>query len=121
LPMIIYWLSVRRVDIVFWSLQAWAAAICPMALLAVTMFDSVYGLNPLILIGSVLGTFLPYLGLVLALGTLIFLLVKANQALADYSLLHYAFGFAKYYLVLVAAHLVGRFYWRYEEKLNWAA
>jgi hypothetical protein len=121
LPMITYWLSVRRVDTVFWSLLAWAAAICPMALLAVTMFDSVCGLNPLILIGSMLSAFLPYLGLVLALGALLFLIVKANQALAGYPLLGYAFGFAKYYLALVAAHLVGRFYWRYEEKLNWAA
>jgi len=92
-----------------------------MALLAVTMFDSVYGLNPLILLGSMLSTFPPYLGLVLALGALLFLIVKTNQALAGDPLLGYAFGFAEYYLALVAAHLVGRFYWRYEEKLNWAA
>ncbi len=121
LPMIIYWLSVRRVDTVFWSLLAWAAALCPIALLAVTMFDSVYGLNPLILIGSVLSTLLPYLGLVSALGALLFLIVKAKLALAGDPLLGYAFGFAEYYLALVAAHLVGRFYWRYETKLNWAA
>jgi hypothetical protein len=121
LPLMIYWLSVRRVDPVFWSLLAWAAALCPMALLAVTMFDSVYGLNPLILVGSVLSTLLPYLGLVLALGALLFALVKAKQALAGYPLLGYAFGFAQCYLALVAAHLIGRFYWRYEEKLNWAA
>lgn len=121
LPMIIYWLSVRRVDAAFWSLLGWAAAICPMTLLAVIMFDSVYGLNPLILIGSVLSTLLPYLVLVLALGALIFAVVKANQALAGDPLRRYAFGFAEYYLALVAAHLVGRFYWRYEERLNWAA
>ena len=120
-PMMIYWLAVRQVDTIFWSLQAWAAVICPMALLAVTMFDSVYGLNPLILLGSMLSTFLPYLGLVLALGALLYPLVLANQALADYPLLHYAFGFVRYYLILVVAHLIGRFYWRYEEKLNWAA
>ena len=121
LPMVVYWLSVRRVDTVFWSLLAWAAVICPMALLAVIMFDSVYGLNPLILIGSVLSTLVPYLVLVSALGALIFATVKANQALAGYPLRRFAFGFAEYYLALVAAHLVGRFYWRYEEKLNWAA
>jgi hypothetical protein len=121
LPMVVYWLSVRQVDTVFWSLLAWAAVICPMALLAVIMFDSVYGLNPLILIGSMLSTLLPYLVLVSALGALIFAIVKANQALAGYPLRRYAFGFAEYYLALVAAHLVGRFYWRYEEKLNWAA
>ncbi len=121
LPLMIYWLSVRQVDVVFWSLLGWAAAICPMGLLAVVMFDSVYGLNPFILNGSVLSTLAPYLGLVLALGALIFATVKANQALAGYALQRYVFGFAEYYLALVAAHLVGRFYWRYEEKLNWAA
>jgi len=119
LPMMVYWLTVRQIDTVFWSLLAWAAALCPMTLLAVTMFDSVYGLNPLILLGSVLSTLLPYLGLVLALGAMIFLIVKANQALAGNPLHRYAFSFAEYCLALVAAHLVGRFYWRCEEKLNW--
>ena len=120
LPMMIYWLTVRQVDTIFWTLLAWAAVIWPMALLAVVMFDSVCGLNPLILVGSMLSTLLPYLGLVLALGTLQFLYIIANRALAEDPLLHYAFSLTRYYLALVAAHLVGRFYWRYEEKLNWA-
>ncbi len=120
-PMMIYWLTVRQVDPIFWALLAWAVAICPMALLAVTMFDSVYGLHPLILVASVLSTLLPYLGLVVALGVLQFLFIITYRAWADYPLLHYALGFVRYYLALVIAHLVGRFFWRYEEKLNWAA
>jgi len=27
--------------------------------------------------------------------------------------------FATFYLALVLAHLIGRFYWKYEERLNW--
>jgi len=119
LPMLIYWLSVQRVDAVFWSLLAFAAALCPMTLLAVTMFDSIGGLNPLILLGSVFSTFLPYVGLVLVLGSMIFLIANVRGVLADYPLLGYTFGITERYLVLVAAHLLGRFYWRYKEKLNW--
>jgi hypothetical protein len=28
-------------------------------------------------------------------------------------------GAVNIYLMLVAAHLLGRFYWKYEERLNW--
>jgi len=62
---------------------------------------------------------LPYLGLVLVLGSMAFLIVNVNQALAGYPLLGFAFGLAEYYLILIAAHLLGRFYWRHSEKLNW--
>jgi hypothetical protein len=119
LPMLIYWLAVREMDIAFWSLLAFGVAICPMALLAVTMFDSIAGLNPLLLLGSVLSTFVPYLVLIFALGSLVFLIVNLRAALADYPLLGFAFIVPGQYLILVAAHLLGRFYWRYKEKLNW--
>jgi hypothetical protein len=28
-------------------------------------------------------------------------------------------GYLVMYILLVVAHLLGRFYWRYQEKLNW--
>ncbi len=119
LPMMIYWLSVREVDVAFWSLLGVAAAVCPMMFLAVTMFDSIAGLNPLLLLVSVLSTFLPYLVLVLALGSMVFLMVSVRVALAESPLLGSAFTIPQRYLILVAAHLVGRFYWRHQEALNW--
>ena len=119
LPMMIYWLSGGRSEVTLWSLLVFAAALCPMALLAVTMFDSIAGLNPLVLIPSVLSTLVSYLGLVVVLGSMIFLIVNVEGVLAEYPLLGFAFGMAEYYLILIAAHLLGRFYWRQAEKLNW--
>jgi hypothetical protein len=29
------------------------------------------------------------------------------------------FYFIGIYIILVIAHLIGRFYWRYQDKLNW--
>jgi hypothetical protein len=119
LPMMAYWLKVRTMDAAFWSLLALAAAVCPMALLSVTMYDSMGGLNPLVLISSVLRAFLSYLGLILVLGLLIFVVVKIKLALADDPILSFAFSTAEYYPMLIAAHLLGRFYWRNRERLDW--
>jgi len=119
LPVMFYRLIAQRTDVVYWSLLAFAAAIFPMALLAVTMFDSIVGLHPALLIGSALSTFLPYLGLVLVLGSAVFLLANVPDALFEYPLFGVAFGIGGRYLILIGAHLLGRFYWRYQEKLNW--
>jgi hypothetical protein len=32
----------------------------------------------------------------------------------------YGSGIADFYLMMVIAHLLGRFYWKYQDKLNWA-
>ncbi len=119
LPVMFYRLIAQRTDVVYWSLLACAAAIFPMALLAVTMFDSIAGLHPALLLGSALSTFLPYLGLVLVLGSAVFLLANVPDALFESPLFGVAFGIGERYLILIGAHLLGRFYWRYQEKLNW--
>jgi hypothetical protein len=119
LPVMFYRLLAQRTDVVYWSLLAFAAAIFPMTLLAVTMFDSIVGLHPALILGSALSTFLPYLGLVLVLGSAVFLLTNVPDALFESPLFGVAFGVGERYLILIGAHLLGRFYWRYQEKLNW--
>jgi hypothetical protein len=119
LPLMVYWSCVQKVDITYWSLLGFAAAVFPMAMLSVTMHDSIGGLNPLILIPSVFRTLLSYLVLVLALGSVVFLLVRIWLAVTEDPALSFTFSLAKYYPILVAAHLLGRFYWRYREKLDW--
>lgn len=119
LPLMIYRSHTHTRDATFWSLLAWAAAIFPMAMLSVTMHDSIGGLNPLILIPSVLRTLLSYLVLVLVLGAAVFLMTNVWFAVAEDPGLRFGFSIAVCYPILVGAHLLGRFYWRCKDRLDW--
>ena len=123
-PMLIYFLYSRKIDTIFWILLGYGVFFCPMGLLAVIMFDSLSGLNPVLLIGSILSTFLPYIGLVLfyyALSSVSIVVVVLLQkgVLPSSQLFSFAFKVVNIYLLFVGGHLLGRFYWRYQEKLNW--
>jgi DNA-directed RNA polymerase subunit RPC12/RpoP len=114
---------------VFWSLQTYGIFFFPMGILAVVMFDSVKGLNPVLLIQSIISAFLQYCGLVILFYGLAVLfiigivgLVLAGIAggwvlLALLILLLVSVVFI--WLLFVAGHLLGRFYWKYQGKLNW--
>jgi DNA-directed RNA polymerase subunit RPC12/RpoP len=115
--------------VIFWSLQTYGVFFFPMGILAVVMFDSVRGLSPALLIRSIASTFLPYCGLVIlfyGLGILFVIGIvgstSAGRAVGSIlslilTLISILVGFI--WMLLVAGHLLGRFYWRYEEKLNW--
>ncbi|MBA7626564.1 hypothetical protein ES703_34016 [subsurface metagenome] len=119
--------------VIFWSLLTYGVFFFPMGLLAVVMFDSVRGLNPILIIRSIVSTFLPYCGLVALFYGLAVLFVvgiigslSAVTGLTGDSLLSALLfivfmraGFV--WLLLVTGHLLGRFYWRYQEKLYWEA
>jgi hypothetical protein len=113
----------RRMDFVFWVLAGAGTFIYPMTLLGVLMFDSVNGLNPLIIIPSLFGTFFHYCGLVVLIGAILFLLVQTQRIIPP-GILGYlltpVFRIPEFYLTLVTAHLLGRFYFTYQGKLNWA-
>jgi len=113
-----YFVYTNRADAIYWSLLAYAVFFLPMGLLSVVMFDSLCGLNPLLLIGSIFSTFFPYCGLVLIPGAVV-LIVKAAPKTQSGSLVTFVSGYLAMYILLVVAHLLGRFYWRYQEKLNW--
>ena len=106
-------------SVVFWCLYAYGIFFLPMGLLAVVMFNSVNGLNPILLICSIASTFLPYCGLIIIIGFLGLLLIAAGWILPQSRIIGYILGIAGIYLALVMAHILGRFYWRYQEKLNW--
>lgn len=118
-PMLIYFLHTRKTDTIFWSLLAYAAFFFPMGLLAVVMFDSFSGLNPILLIGSIFSIFFQYCSLILFFCTCGYLFVKIIRAVPWSGFLNYIPVTVIIYLIMVAAHLLGRFYWRYQEKLNW--
>ncbi len=117
-PVLIRFQYNRATDMVFWILLSYALFLFPVALLAVVMFDSLRGLHPFLLIGSIFSTFFQYCGLVLFIAAGVFVLLSVpitREALISRFILRCVC----IYTSLVAAHLLGRFYWRYQEKLNW--
>ncbi len=130
LPVFIYLLYTARIDWIFWSLLAFGVFLFPMGLLAVIMFDSLSALNPAIIIGSILSAFFPYLGLIILLAgvivsvrylMLVFTLIRSAGSifLAIGAFFIYGSGVADFYMLMVMAHLLGRFYYKYQERLNW--
>ena len=118
-PFVFYMLFARRADIIFWLLLIFAVSLFPMGLLAVVMFDSAIGLNPRLLIRSISSTFYPYCGLVLLFVTPVVLIGMLHAELQESRLWIFIIRSVVTYLVLVGAHILGRFYWRYQEKFNW--
>jgi DNA-directed RNA polymerase subunit RPC12/RpoP len=116
LPVIVYFLIVRRADAIFWALLAWAVVFFPMGLLAMIIHDSISALNPLLLLGSIFRVFLPHVGFVLLLGVLVVGWVCLRLLLPVPAIVGFAAG---KYVMLVLAHLLGRFYWRYHDRLDW--
>ncbi len=120
-PALVYHMQTHQTDAILWTLLGVGGFFLPMALLAVTMFESIGGLNPVLLVGSILSTLVPYCLLVPLCYTLILLFPYAVYFVKVIGLPGYLLLFATYYVWLVLAHLLGRFYWKYEERLNWAA
>jgi formate/nitrite transporter FocA (FNT family) len=135
-PVLLYHNFTQRKDAIFWSLLAYGAFFFPMGLLACIMFDSIRGLNPILLIPSIFSTFFHYFGLVL----LIVAIILAFSALSSMDtdnpetrqspeqhqppkisalVVGGIFAGIVVYIAFVIAHVIGRFYWRHQEKLNW--
>ncbi len=119
LPLMIYRYRSQAVDATYWSLLGFAVVVCPMGLLSAAMHDSIGGLNPFLLLISVARTLFSYLGLILVLGLMTFLMIKIRLAVADDFVLAFVVRNTEYYPILIAAHLLGRFYWRNRERLDW--
>jgi len=119
-PMLIYYLCARQTNTVFWALLGYGLFFFPMSLLAVVMFDSINGLNPTLLLGSIFSTFLHYCGLAILFYGVGLLFVAVLSVRPQVAVLNYFFSKTLFiWLLLVAGHLLGRFYWRNQEKLNW--
>lgn len=128
-PAFLYFVYTQRQDAVFWALVAYGVFFFPMGLLACVMFDSVRGLNPIILIPSIFSTFLAYCALVLLVAVIVLVSVLAGtlspseEPARQIGWLDMALGAIfntiGVYIAFVVAHLLGRFYWQYKEKLNW--
>ena len=112
-------------DVIFWVLLFLVVFLFPMTLLAVVMFDSFTAFNPVLILGSIYSTFFRYCGLVLVFCGLCVpiaitrKIVTERMVSAQFQLFPYIVRLISIYLLMVGAHLLGRFYWRYKEKLYW--
>ena len=136
-PAAIYYVITEQTDLLFWLLSTYGIFFLPMVLLTVVMFDSVDALNPIVIIRSIFRIFFPYCGLILVfcvLGGLVAPIISnlpkphVLQQTPFYicMVLNYLLGtafiyqkIALIYLAMVAAHLLGRFYWWHKDKLDW--
>ena len=126
-PALFYSIFNSKTDIVYWLLLTCGTFFFPMGLLACVMFDSIYGLNPLLLIASIFSTFFQYCGLVLlitgiVLGFRAISTIRTDdiqQETLTMILLESVLYLILLYITFVVAHLLGRFFWQYQEKLNW--
>lgn len=127
-PVFFYHLYTRQKDIIYWLLLVCSAFFFPMGLLATIMFDSLRGLNPVLLISSIFSTIYQYCGLVILIVVVVVLAFMASTSveedeIQEVEMATFILGGVFYlfyiYIILVVAHLLGRFYWRYEDKLYW--
>ena len=106
-------------DAIFWLLLGYGILFFPIGLLAIAMFDSGAAFNPLLWIRSIFSTFFHYCGLLLFFCLLGWLVSRAVSYLQQSLLFSYLFGAVFVYLAMVAAHLLGRFYYLNSKKLDW--
>ena len=136
-PLALYYFFTVRVGLTFWLLFAFGSFFFPMALLAAVLFESFDALNPLSIIRSICKTFLPYCTLVPLFIVLNALIIRIIANLPEtkhwIQAVDYGSTVIQYlcsksfiyqtlpaiYLAMVAAHLLGRFYWLNKDRLDW--
>ncbi len=108
-------------DPVFWLLCGFGAALFPMIILAVAVFDSLLVANPVLVLRSIFSAFFRYCGVIIFCPGPFLLMPLAGVFLFSYRFwfLGYLFLLLSFYLGLVLAHVLGRFFWNCRDELNW--
>ena len=121
LPAIIYWTKGGGIDAIFWTLFGAGGFALPMTLLSVVMHESLRGLNPLLIVRSISRTLLPYLLLAPFCYALCLMFPLAYSLILKPAYWHFSYLLqaVAFCLLLIMAHLLGRFYFKNEEKLYW--
>lgn len=123
-----YYYKIEMDGFLLWPLLTYGIFFFPMGILAVVMFNSISGMNPLLLIRSIFSVLVRYCMLVLLFYVLGFLFVllrlKVASILPGGSIvigifaIYIPFIFSVY-ASLVLGHMLGRFYYKYQDRLNW--
>ncbi len=120
-PALAYSLTYEQGDNYFWLILAGGIFFFPMTLLSIVMFDSIIGLNPILIVTSIFSTFFQYCCVVVMFcipvgiiaGMLIYL--PKNTGFLIQLILRTVYA----YQLLIAGHLLGDFFKRNEERLYW--
>ena len=127
-PAFLYSVYAHKTDAIYWGLLIAGSFFFPMGLLACIMFDSIRGLNPILLLGSIFSTFFQYCGLVILVVGIVFALTVLlgmfeSNSVRSFSASRVAIDVGVFalliYTAFIVVHLIGRFYRANEEKLNW--
>ena len=121
LPVSIYYLFICKIDAIFWFLIACGFFFFPMSFLAVVIFDSASALKPMLILGSIFDTFLPYCGLVLTSCALIGIIALSRKIVINLRVWPPFSDVVFIYLAMIFAHLLGRFFCKNADRLNWEA
>jgi len=120
-PAVAYYFTYKQADRSFWLILTGGIFFFPMTLLSIVMFDSIIGLNPILIVTSIFSTFFQYCCVVVVFcipvgiiaGMLIFL--PKNTGFLIQLILRTVYA----YQLLIAGHLLGDFFKRNEERLYW--
>jgi hypothetical protein len=121
-PVAVYYIVTERSDLIYWLILTCGGFFFPMVLLAVVLFDSFNALNPILIIGSIFRTLLPYCGMVLFFYAGALLFMEIDSPVNRFWLLPtvlFLIKVVQLYMIIVAVGLLGRFFHRFEKKLNW--
>ena len=104
-PAIAYYAAYRQTDRIFLAWYIYGVLFLPIALLAFIMFDSISGLNPFLLIGSIRSTFVPYCAMISVFFVAGFLAIN-NVPWGDLTLLQiFLIHVAVMYLLIVVGEI----------------
>ena len=118
-PLLIYFFITKRIDLFLVLLAGYAVFFTPICLLATVMFDSVRALNPVLIVVSIFSVLIPYLGLTLIFFAFVGVVTLIMFFLPLSGFLCFLLSAICIYLIMVLSHILGRFVYRYREKLNW--
>jgi hypothetical protein len=126
LDFLFYFGEYRTPDKIFYYLLGFGAALFPMGLLSVVLHESFSGLNPIRICKSILNTHVFYIFVILffwgGIATIIFIRLFIIKICTNEILLITAiaiFRFFKIYLLMIVAHIMGRFYYKNSHRLDW--
>jgi hypothetical protein len=114
-PIAVYYIFTLRTDRWYWLLCGCGVFALPMSLLAGIIFDSLDALNPITLARSINKTLFSYLKLLLLLCVISGLAVVVLPRVLPWVFL---IRIVRIYLCFVVLHLIGWFYFKYQEKLD---
>lgn len=119
LPVSLYRLIVNQKDAIFWIFIVYGIFFFPMSFLAVVLFESPSALNPKLIFGSIVDTFLPYCRIVVIFFALAGIYIFGGTLLQTAGIPTFICDTVFMYGAILCAHILGRFFYKYKDRLNW--